>query len=350
MSQLRALLIIVMASAAYADLSDFLPAHTPEDQIVRHSAYILKYNEQYEQAEWVAYRITDTYLLGTIERTDDFRSDPHVRTGSASLADFKGSGFDRGHLAPAAAMKWSPQAMSESFYLSNMSPQKPGFNRGIWRVLEATVRTWAQDNEEIYVVTGPVLKGQLATIGPNHVAVPDYYYKVVLDYREPELKGIGFILANQSAKAPLQTFAVTIDSIERFTGIDFFPVLPDDQEEGIESSIDVRQWSLSARQGTSRESTTVQCQGLTQKGAQCKRKTTNENGYCWQHQEQAGSVAPVVPVISAASKAATVYTTKTGSKYHTGSCSYLKKSKIAISLEDAKKRVLTACSRCKPGK
>jgi endonuclease G len=91
------------------------------------------------------------------KRKDNFRSDPKVKTGSAALSDYKGSGYDRGHLAPAADFKWSATAMSESFYMSNMSPQVPGFNRGIWKNIESTVRNWAVENDEIYIVTGPVL-------------------------------------------------------------------------------------------------------------------------------------------------------------------------------------------------
>lgn len=167
-----------------------------------------------------------------------------VRTGSAELSDYRGSGYDRGHLAPAADMKWSPTAMSESFYMSNMSPQRPRFNRGMWKRLEEKVRTWATESEEIYVVTGPVLSDNLPTIGANQVAVPEYYYKVILDFKEPELKGIGFILANQSSTQPLATYAVTIDSVEVVTGIDFFPAIEDSLEERIESSVQVQKRSL----------------------------------------------------------------------------------------------------------
>ncbi len=128
-------------------------SHTSNHQIIEHSAYILQYNEKYEHAEWVIYLLTQDRVADSFERTDNFRPDPKVITGSASLADYKGSGYDRGHLAPAADMKWSENVMSESFFMSNMSPQKPGFNRGIWKSLESIVRTWAIENNEIYIVT-----------------------------------------------------------------------------------------------------------------------------------------------------------------------------------------------------
>jgi endonuclease G, mitochondrial len=221
-----------------------LPKHSSSDQIISHSAYTLKYDENHEQAAWVAYRLSSSHIIGNVSRTDDFRPDHSVKTGSASLADFKGSGYDRGHLAPAADFKWSGTAMSESFYMSNISPQQPSFNRGIWKKLESNVRTWAKDNGEIYIVTGPVLTGNYPTIGSNKVSVPKYYYKVILDYREPELKGIGFILPNQKSSNSLQSYAVTIDEVEQRTGIDFYYTLDDVIEEKIESSIDISKWSF----------------------------------------------------------------------------------------------------------
>ncbi|MBC8489973.1 MAG: DNA/RNA non-specific endonuclease, partial [Bacteroidetes bacterium] len=221
-----------------------LPYYTQSDQIIFHTAYTLKYSEQHEQASWVAYTLKSSHTSGTVGRTDDFRIDYKVKTGSASLSDYKGSGYDRGHLAPAGDMKWSSTAMSESFYMSNMSPQHPSFNRGIWKKLEGNVRNWADDNGEIFVVTGPFLNGQFSTIGYNRVSIPNYYYKVILDYREPELKGIGFILPNQKSNSSLQSFAVTIDEVENRTGINFFHALPDEIEKQIESSIDVSKWSF----------------------------------------------------------------------------------------------------------
>ena len=121
--------------------------------------------------------------------------------------------------------------VSESFYLSNMSPQDPGFNRGIWRQLEARVRDWADLHGEVFVVTGPVLESELPTIGPSGVSVPAYYYKVVVDLRPTGVEGIGFILPNGSANQSIGRYAVSIDSVEAFTGIDFFPVVLDSVEE-----------------------------------------------------------------------------------------------------------------------
>lgn len=262
-----------------------IPFFQEGDQIVSHTGYTLSYNETYEQANWVAYELTAKETQKAFERTNKFLVDPAVSTGSATDADYKKSGFDRGHLAPAADMGWSSTTMIESFYFSNMSPQLPGFNRGIWKNLESLARSWANENESIYVVTGPVFTNGMSTIGGNQVAIPNYYYKVILDYREPSLKGIGFILPNASSSLPLQHFAVSIDSVEKVTGIDFYHLLSDDQEAYLEKTVCISCWSWKTS-GKSYSSNTngVQCSGITKKGERCRRNTSNANGRCHQHQ------------------------------------------------------------------
>ena len=165
--------------------------------------------------------------------------------GQAPLRFQIGSGYDRGHMAPAADFKWSAEAMSDTFYLSNMCPQEPSFNRGIWADLEAVVRTMAYDNGEVHVVTGPVLTdGPYETIGKNEVAIPKQFYKVVLDYTDPDIKAIGFVLSNEGSDKALQSYAMSVDEVEEITGIDFYPSLPDDQEEAIESKVNTADWNF----------------------------------------------------------------------------------------------------------
>ncbi len=240
MKILFSILIISLFATGRGEFN-YLPTSTT-NQVVKHTYYTLSYSEKYEQAEWVAYELTDEMVKGQTERTDNFREDPLVLTGSATLEDYKGSGYDRGHLCPAGDMKINQTAMSESFYLSNMSPQKPDFNRGIWEKLESQVRKWAIENKHLYIITGGVLKGDLPTIGVNKVGVPKYYYKVVLDYTEPEIKEIGFILPNEKSIKQLYEYVISVDSIENLTGIDFFPALPDDIEEELESAVDANKW------------------------------------------------------------------------------------------------------------
>ena len=264
-----------------------LPKFFKGDVIVRHFAYTLCYNETYEQASWVAYELTANEIIKRYDRTNDFIVDNAVKSNTADNQDYKKSGYDRGHLAPAGDMSWSATAMKESFYYSNMSPQDPSFNRGIWKKLEEQVRSWAGEIGEIYVVTGPVLKGNMNSIGHNDVAVPNFYYKVILDNNENNPKAIGFIMRNEGSKASLSTYAVSIDSVESFTGLDFFPSLSDKIEQRVEHSFCISCWNWSVhkqtRNTTSTNSVSVQCSGITKKGLRCKRMTKDPSGKCWQH-------------------------------------------------------------------
>lgn len=214
-------------------------------ELIINQNYILQYNEDYEQADWVYYELTKNEVLGNIKRKDSFRADPRVKDGSSTLDDYKGSGYDRGHLAPAADMKMSSNAMEESFYLSNMSPQDPAFNRGIWSKLEKQIRDWALQYNSIYVVTGPYIESSNPKrIGSNRVAVPNYFYKVVLIYNDKEARSIGFLLPNKKGEFTLQEYAVTVNDIEDLTHLDFFSNLPNDIEESVEKSIDIALWDF----------------------------------------------------------------------------------------------------------
>lgn len=220
-----------------------IPQIDSSDLVTFHSGFSLLYSEKHEQAYWVAYELTREKTIKKVERTNRFKPDPTIETGTAHHSDYTNSGYDRGHLAPAADMSWSQQSMEESFYFSNISPQLPNFNRGIWKKLEELVRKWAKENEAIYVVTGPVLQENLPTIGANNVSVPNFYYKVILDYTEPNLKGVGFIIPNKASTKTLSYFAVTIDSVEKFTGINFFPLLSKEEEELLEKTLCIDCWS-----------------------------------------------------------------------------------------------------------
>ena len=270
-----------------------IPAIRPGSQIVEHLAYTLDYAEQFEQASWVAYELTSEETVKQFERSNKFFKDPDVKTGSASDVDYKGTGYDRGHLAPAGDMSYNEETMLESFYYSNMSPQDPSFNRGIWKRLEEKLRNWAVLYQSVYIVTGPVLTE--GTITPtNGLAVPKYYYKVILDYHSAHLQGIGFIMRNEGASGDLQSYAVSIDSVERFTGIDFFPRLPDKTENAVEARLCLPCWdwnnavSKSSEVKKSKTGTSSQCNGTTKAGARCRKTTKDESGFCYLHVSQSG--------------------------------------------------------------
>ena len=221
-----------------------------DHEIHTYSGFTLCYRESYEDAEWVAYVLTKAELNTVTGRSDDFRPDTKISTGSATLADYKASGYDRGHLAPAADMEWSKESCSESFLMSNMTPQSPQFNRGLWKTLEEQVRNWADSFGEVYVVTGPVLEKEASeypSIGENKVAVPEYFYKVLMakvdssdDYRTA--LAIAFILPNQKCDGDIWDYAVSIDEVESRTGLDFFSMLPDERETELEGKTELSDW------------------------------------------------------------------------------------------------------------
>jgi endonuclease G, mitochondrial len=226
------------------DKEPWLPAHFPEDKmLIRHPYYTLLYSEEHEQALWVAYKLEAHHTKGNTRRQDDFRPDPAVPTGSATPEDYRGSGYSRGHLAPVADFRFNPQAMNETFLMSNMSPQTHQMNAGIWNDLEQQVRYWLGRDRQFYIVSGPVLKKDLPKIGrKNRVSVPEQYYKIIVDVQEPEIKAIAFLIPNRDSSEPFEKFAVSIDDLENLTGINFFPQLPDDLEENLESQITLKLW------------------------------------------------------------------------------------------------------------
>jgi endonuclease G len=214
-----------------------LPLFRADDELVRRDGYVLRYRDAYKNADWVAYPLLANEITGDADRDgEQFKPDPLVPTGTALPSDYTRSGYDRGHLAPAGDFKFSQRLTRESFYMSNVSPQAPQFNRGIWKELEELVRQWAVRDNGLYVVTGSVLKPGLPTIGrTNEVSVPGKFYKVILYCNKPEIRMIGFLLDNEPSNSSLKQFVVPVDQIEQLTGIDFFPKLPDNLERRLES-------------------------------------------------------------------------------------------------------------------
>lgn len=210
------------------------------DQVLERVGFALGYSETHEQAIWVQYRLTAKQnRTRRAERLDEFFEDPAIQTGSAQLSDYSGSGYHRGHLAPAADMKYSPVAMRESFLLSNITPQHPEFDSGIWVDLEKFVRYTVNVEQAVTVITGPIFTSSDSTIGANQVTVPSAYYKVIYDETPPR-KMIGFILPHKPSDAPIVTFAVPVDEVERRTSLDFFSKVPD--ADTLEATIDTHAW------------------------------------------------------------------------------------------------------------
>ncbi len=221
----------------------FLPSSTTK-QVVHHESYSLSYNETFEQAEWVAYELKKTHLVNKSFKRPYFEIDNAIRTKAAHWKNYKNSGYDRGHLCPAADRRYTKDAYDETFLTSNISPQKHSFNSGIWNSLEQKTRYWAKKYDGVFVVTGGVLTKNLKTIGTENVAVPNYFYKILLDYNSGNPKMIAFLMKHENSKKPLSSFVVSADSIEQLTGIDFFPKLDDVIEDRLEKSSSYSHWDF----------------------------------------------------------------------------------------------------------
>ena len=230
---------LIFINLFYAnDANDFFLSNTNDYcHLVQHTSYSACYSELHEQSLWVSYTLYANQLVQPTFASRDgkkFILDEQVETLTASKYDYKNSGYDRGHLMPAADADWSQHSIAESFQFSNISPQNPSFNRGIWKRLEKTIRDLAKQFGKLHIITGPVLTGSYNYIGESKVSVPDYFYKVVFSYSKDDTISIGFIIPNKKSSLDVMEYAVSIDSVEVFTGIDFFHTLEDDIEDSIE--------------------------------------------------------------------------------------------------------------------
>ena len=212
------------------------------DLLLQKTGFTLGYSSQYRQAVWVAYTLTAENLLAKqVRRRDKFQADPEVKKHPVHPKDYARSGFDKGHLAPAADMTYSLGSMTDSFFMTNISPQIPGCNRGIWKRLENQVRRWAVKEGKIYIITGPIFSPKPKVMKTAAIPVPVAFYKVILDLTPP-MKMIGFIVPNQTSKRRLASFALSVDEVERITGYDFFSELDDELETHLEKSYNWELW------------------------------------------------------------------------------------------------------------
>lgn len=244
-------------------ITNGLPALENDETVIHHTLLSLVYSEAHEQAKWVAHVITPDILNGVVSRSNDFREDPKIVTGTAIEEDYflriidakgkttyDGFGWDRGHLAPSADFRWSKKALSESYFYSNMSPQVPDFNRKSWAALENDLRAYVyREQVPLYVVTGGVLTPDLPVLERSiqKIAIPQFFWKVVVDVVNK--RGIAFLMPNQLANYPTEHYATTIDEIEKLTGINFYAALADDLEQNVERQKQPKDWFKSVALG-----------------------------------------------------------------------------------------------------
>lgn len=194
----------------------------------------------------VGYELTSTRVAmsdapdAEKRRNYQFNADGRV-PGCPNWNEYKSSGYTRGHMAPAMDMRWDKQAMTDCFYMTNICPQEEKLNNAHWRTLEEKVHAWAKRDGRLIVLTGPIVSAQPTCVGPKHdIAVPDAFYKVV--YAPQQNRAIAFIYANRPCPGGIERYAVSIDEVERRTGIDFFTALSDNVERTIEAQCNINAW------------------------------------------------------------------------------------------------------------
>lgn len=230
------------ADSALQD-SGLLPSSTT-GAIVQHEHFVLSYNEPYEQAEWVTYELKKRHLTQDDRKRPYFIEDPKVKTKSADWRNYKGSGYDRGHLCPAGDRRFSEYAYNETFYTSNISPQDRDFNAGVWNRLEQQVRQWCKRYGDLVVITGGVLEDGLEEIGEEDVDVPNAFYKIVFRKNEATVDLLCFLIPGKESQAKLESFLISVDELETLTNINFFEGQSQEWQENVERNVNASGWKF----------------------------------------------------------------------------------------------------------
>lgn len=224
-----------------------LPRLEDGEEVIVHPGHLLVYSERHEQPKWTAHIASPDLIKGNLARIDSFLPDPLVKSGTAVTADYWNSGFDRGHMVPSADMRWNLEALQGTYYYSNISPQVPELNRETWADLEDWGRRYVNfSKRRVFVATGPVLREGLPTMQKadrkNEVSIPEYFWKVFADLDGDSPRAIGFVMRNSKLDGPPISYAVTVDSVETLTGLDFFHALDDATEDRIEAMRELKDW------------------------------------------------------------------------------------------------------------
>ena len=235
-------LIVKNSSDSSFNICKPAPLSNTSEQLIEKTSYIVSYNKDTKTPNWVAWHLTAEHTDGPYGRLGNFHEDEDVPAPRATLADYRRSGWSRGHMCPAGDNKWDEQAMYESFALTNVCPQNASLNSGLWNSIEMDCRKWAKKYGGVYIVCGPVfLNKEHETIGGNRVVVPEAFFKVILCL-QGKPKAIGYIVRNTEGKKKKDQFVNTVDEVERITGMDFFPALSDDIENEVEAHANLDDW------------------------------------------------------------------------------------------------------------
>jgi endonuclease G len=225
-----------------ANCYDGLPVErreaTGSTELIVRRGYVLEHSSVDKIPLWVCESVSADQLRGHLARSNRFKADPDLQGPRAYPEDYLGSGYDRGHQAPAGNQTLDPDLKQQTFFMSNMAPQRPSLNRGIWKLLEDKTRAWVREYGHAYEWTGPIrcdprlprtadagVACQRQTIGAHEVAVPLYFYKIILVQEQSTWKAIAFVLPNTTIQRPyhLESYITSIGWIESQTGIEFMP-------------------------------------------------------------------------------------------------------------------------------
>ena len=239
------LLLSICSCRAQKDSSIEIPAplKNGKEIVLKRTGYTVSYNPDTKIPNWVAWHLTAEHADGPVRRFGGgYLEDTDVPKPRATRDDYYGSDWSHGHMCPAGDNKWDRKAMRETFLLTNMCPQDRGLNSGVWNRIEMDCRKWAKKYGDIYIVCGPVLLNrEHETIGENKVVVPEAFFKVILCLQGTP-KAIGYVIRNNEGKKKRDQFINTIDEVERITGMDFFPALPDSIENKVEAYTNIKDW------------------------------------------------------------------------------------------------------------
>lgn len=222
-----------------------LPAYDASEHILVYEGFTASYNHSTLVPNWVAYDLTSEETQGEYTSGSNFSRDPHLKGRQASREDYSHSGWDKGHMAPKADLKWSEKAWWESHYFTNICPQDRKMNGGDWNRLEQLVRRLARQYGNVYVVCGPIFDSCVhGTIGQAMVQVPDAFFKALLVPVDGSYQAVAFVMHNDSRRQPPEKVAMTVNELEQMIGRDLFPTLDDSVEETIESAYNPAVWGF----------------------------------------------------------------------------------------------------------
>lgn len=231
---------------AAIDLSEIESVVIPDgmpSQIKDYEGFTVSFNPNNKTPNYVAWELLGHETDGASSRSNKFWTDRTI-DGCPDTRDYSHSGYDRGHMCPAGEQKWSEEAMHNSFVMANICPQKHELNSGAWKTLEDKERLWARRDSVIIIVAGPIYDScDTETIGSNNVRVPSAFFKVLLAPYASPMRAIGFVYPNMKCDGNMAAYAVSVDDVEKMTGLDFFSSLPDEIENDVEAVVSFKDWN-----------------------------------------------------------------------------------------------------------